>query len=102
MTHGVTSSQSSTTSDDDTLALLLLAYLVLPVLGGLVAKVPAVQDWAVDKGLLVPADEALWVLPIGTAGLDLARIAIIGGVVVLMLAGFVLAIRARIRRRSER
>lgn len=92
---------STTEHDEDTTTLLMVAAHVLPILAGwAIAKVPAVAQAALSVGVVVPASQAVWVLPVGGVGLDLARVAILAGVVVLLLTTAVLLTRRRLARRA--
>lgn len=88
---------SNNNSDDDFLAWIVgLIALVIFGPGILASAVPKVQTWLVETHVLV-TDEVI--IPIGTgAGLDLARIAIAAGALVLAGTLTVFIIRTRLRR----
>lgn len=83
--------------DDDRVVLVHLAAFALPlVMGSLAWVFPAVRQWLVHHEVLLPAAQAIWVLPGLDAGLDLARLALVVVIVLLVVAA---PIWARLRRR---
>lgn len=80
--------------DDDSTFLLILAAGIL-AFGWipLVASFDPVRVWMLDHGVLVPAHEAMVVIPGWESGLDFARLALLALVVLFLLIIAVAGIR---------
>ena len=82
---------SSGSNDGEPIVLAFLGVLIAPtVVGALALYWNQAVDWALTKGLLVPASShPLLGIPATAAGLDLPRVALViavGGVLLLVLA----------------
>lgn len=88
--------------DDDTLIMVTMGVLALTFgwipIGAIFEPV---RTWMVDHQLLVHADAALVTIPGWEAGLDMARLALIGLVLLLLIVLAVLFKRSITARRQQ-
>ncbi|GAA4428626.1 hypothetical protein GCM10023169_29980 [Georgenia halophila] len=88
--------------DDDTVWLIVICVFVAPiVLGALPGLLPDVEQWLLDLQVLV-AENATWVPPGMTAGLDLPRIALGLAAVVFLATALGGLARTALRGRAGR
>lgn len=79
---------------DDALTLIFVGLILGPtILGALAARLPEVELWMVERGVLV--GHALLPLTPTGAGLDLNRLIIVAAVIVILLVVGVNAVRKR-------
>ena len=93
--------QQQQESSSDTLTLItLFVFFAGPVAGSFAAKLEPVRLFLVDVGILVDGPSVL--IPIAeTAGLDLARTAIVAGALILILTPIVFVVVRQARRRED-
>lgn len=93
-------SQTNTTTDDDTLWLIFIGAFALSAFPVATLFAP-VRGWMIDTGILIVGEDVLIPIVDG-AGLDIWRIAIIAGVMLVGLMLLFLSISARVRRGRNR
>lgn len=86
--------------DNDTLLLIVLGMITaMWGLSTIEAWAPKAGAWLVDKAVLVPAPEAVLALPHTDAGLDTARLIILGAALLLLLLIGAYTLRRALSRR---
>lgn len=96
----MTQNSSGHSMDDDSFWLFIFVCVVVAFggLGFLAAKLKPVQDWLVAHLILASGDGVMigWGTP--AVGLDISRILIAVGVVVLLLVAWIASVRRRLRK----